>query len=118
MASPLSSPGTPRTSSPLAFEDDIAQSLSSPADAAHPLPTHREPEEAWPGPVAVANAIGASTAVDGTEPLQHVHAHAPKGKGKAARGPLQLLDLPVDILKEIIHQVRWSWSRPCPVAIP
>ena len=31
---------------------------------------------------------------------------APKGKEKAVKGPLRLLDLPVDILKEIIHQVR------------
>jgi hypothetical protein len=30
----------------------------------------------------------------------------PKGKEKAATGPLKLLDLPVDVLKEIIHQVR------------
>jgi hypothetical protein len=29
----------------------------------------------------------------------------PKGKEKAAKGPLKLLDLPMDILKEIIHQV-------------
>lgn len=28
-----------------------------------------------------------------------------KGKEKARKGPLRLLDLPVDILKEIIHQV-------------
>jgi hypothetical protein len=31
-----------------------------------------------------------------------------KGKEKARKGPLGLLDLPVDILKEIIHQVRQS----------
>lgn len=34
-----------------------------------------------------------------------------KGKGKA-RGPLRLLDLPVDVLKEIIHQVRSPRSEP------
>lgn len=107
MASPLSSPGTPRTSSPLAFEDDVAQSLPSSPDAAHSLATHREFDEVWPSPVAVPNAIGASTTVDGTQPLQH----APKGKGKAVRGPLRLLDLPVDVLKEIIHQVRLASLR-------
>jgi hypothetical protein len=40
---------------------------------------------------------------------------APKGKEKAARGPLKLLDLPMDILKEIIHQVSRSIisAAPC-----
>ena len=33
-----------------------------------------------------------------------------KGKDKA-RGPLRLLDLPVDVLKEIIHQVRPPRTR-------
>jgi len=28
-----------------------------------------------------------------------------KGKEKAVKGPLRLLDLPVDVLKDIIHQV-------------
>lgn len=43
-------------------------------------------------------AVGATVPA---EPAQHVM----KGKERAARGPLQLLDLPVDVLKEIIHQL-------------
>lgn len=37
---------------------------------------------------------------------------ASKGKEKAAKGPLRLLDLPVDILREIIHQVRVDSKAP------
>jgi hypothetical protein len=107
MASPLSTPGTPRTSSPLASEDELAQSLSSSPDHGHILATHRGADGAWPSHLTVPNpnAVGASTAdadADAAEPLKH----ATKGKEKAARGPLRLLDLPVDVLKEIIHQVR------------
>lgn len=100
MASPLSTPGTPRTSSPLASEDELTQSLPSSPDDGHTLATHRGADHAWPSHLAVPNphAVGASTA----EPLKH----ATKGKEKAARGPLRLLDLPVDVLKDIIHQVR------------
>jgi hypothetical protein len=31
-----------------------------------------------------------------------------KGKEKAREGPLRLLDLPIDVLKEIVHQVSTS----------
>lgn len=99
MASPLSLPGTPRTSSPLTFEDDITQLLSSSPDDAHTVATLRAADDGWPSHLAVPNAAGASAVAEAVK-------HAPKGKEKAARGPLQLLDLPVDILKEIIHQVR------------
>ncbi|KAF3005099.1 hypothetical protein E8E13_009970 [Curvularia kusanoi] len=101
MASPHSTPGTPRTSSPLTFEDELAQSLSSSPDDGHTLATYRAADHAWPSHLTVPNAVGASTAADVAEPIQH----AIKGKEKAARGPLRLLDLPVDILKEIIHQL-------------
>ena len=37
-----------------------------------------------------------------------------KGKEKAGKGPLRLLDLPVDILKEIIHQVSRSGCADTP----
>lgn len=46
-------------------------------------------------PTSVAGGLLADEAV--VQPL--------KGKERAAKGPLKLLDLPVDILKEIIHQV-------------
>lgn len=88
MASPLSTPGGPRTSSPLTFDEDIAQSLSSSPDDAH------------------AHAVAPQKALDGGWQSNAALDAAAKGKEKAARGPLQLLDLPVDILKEIIHQVR------------
>ncbi len=81
------------------FEDDIAQSLSSSPDDAHTAATLRAVDDGWSSHLAVPNAAGASAAVEAVK-------QAPKGKGKAVRGPLQLLDLPVDILKEIIHQVR------------
>ena len=104
MASPLSTPGTPRTSSPLASEDELTQSLPSSPDDGHPLATHRGADHAWPSHLTVPNpnAVGASIAAGAAEPLKH----ATKGKEKATRGPLRLLDLPVDVLKEIIHQVR------------
>ncbi|KAF3053561.1 hypothetical protein E8E11_011767 [Didymella keratinophila] len=98
MASPLSIPGSPRASSPSTFEEDNAQSLSSSPDDAHTIATQKQAEDAWPSHLAVSNAVGASAA---PAPVSH----APKGKEKAARGPLKLLDLPVDILKEIIHQL-------------
>jgi hypothetical protein len=39
------------------------------------------------------------------EPSPEVNSNSVKGKAKARDGPLKLLDLPVDILKEIIFQV-------------
>ena len=77
---------------------DIAQSLSSSPDGAHTPPIQRECDNSWPSHLTVPNAAGASPVA---EPVHHV----PKGKEKATKGPLRLLDLPVDILKEIIHQV-------------
>ena len=106
MASPLSIPGSPRTSSPLTFEDDIAQSLSSSPDDAHTTPVQRECDHSWPGHLTVPNAAGAS-------PVTEAVRQGPKGKEKATKGPLRLLDLPVDILKEIIHQVSLGLTA-CP----
>jgi hypothetical protein len=61
------------------------------------MATPHEPEAVWKTsvPAPVVSAPPADDAVN----------KAPKGKEKAAKGPLRLLDLPVDILKEIIHQV-------------
>lgn len=88
----------------MTFEEDIAQSLSSSPDDAHTSATQREADDVWPSHPAEPSAVGASTAA---EPRKH----GPKGKEKAVKKPLQLLDLPVDILKEIVHQVRRSRSR-------
>jgi hypothetical protein len=88
----------------LTFEEDISQSLSSSPDNAHAIATQREADDVWPGHLAVPSAVGASTAAEPRE-------HGPKGKEKAIKKPLQLLDLPVDVLKEIVHQVRLTRSH-------
>jgi hypothetical protein len=71
------------------------------------MATPKQAEAVWPSQLAVPSAVGASAA-------PAAGSHAPKGKEKAARGPLKLLDLPVDILKEIIHQVRWAMHAAVP----
>jgi hypothetical protein len=40
-----------------------------------------------------------------SQPTQETRPQSLKGKERARKGPLRLLDLPVDVLKEIIHQV-------------
>jgi hypothetical protein len=94
--SPLSIPGTPRTASPLPSDADFARSFSPSHDDAHPLGTQGPVDDVWTS----TPAPSAASPVPSAEP-----APVPKGKEKAAKGPLKLLDLPVDILKEIIHQV-------------
>lgn len=94
--SPLSTPGTPTTASPLPSDADFARSFSPSQDDAQLMGSQPSPEDVWtstPAPGAV-----------GAPPLTDL-APAQKGKAKASKGPLKLLDLPVDILKEIIHQV-------------
>ena len=84
------------------FEADAARSLSPAHDDAHTPTMQGLADGMWasaPTPAA-ANAHATPSAEQATA--------APKGKEKAAKGPLNLLDLPMDILKEIIHQV----SRP------
>jgi hypothetical protein len=61
------------------------------------MATPHEPEAVWKTSVP-APAVSAPPAAEAVN-------KAPKGKEKAAKGPLRLLDLPVDVLKEIIHQV-------------
>lgn len=80
-------------------QEDVVQSLSTSPDDGHTIATQAESEHVWPSHLTVPIAAGASLPA---EPMQY----APKGKEKATKGPLRLLDLPVDILKEIIHQVR------------
>jgi hypothetical protein len=82
--------------SPLPSEGDLARSLSPSQDAAHAFGMQEQPEAVW------TNTLAPSTVNAPTSAEQVTIA---KGKEKAAKGPLQLLDLPMDILKEIIHQV-------------
>ncbi|KAF2033379.1 F-box domain-containing protein [Setomelanomma holmii] len=96
-SSPPSIPGTPRTASPLPSEEEPVRSLSSSPDDAHTMATQTTTGAVWAASVP-ATAVSAAAADDTTS-------RVPKGKEKAAKGPLRLLDLPVDILKEIIHQL-------------
>ncbi|KAF2827343.1 hypothetical protein CC86DRAFT_321316 [Ophiobolus disseminans] len=95
-SSPPSTPGTARTASPLPSEEERS-SLSCPSpDDAHTTATHSAVEAVWKASVP-ASAVMAPPADEAV--------NTPKGKEKAAKGPLRLLDLPVDVLKEIIHQL-------------
>ncbi|KAH7378803.1 F-box domain-containing protein [Pyrenochaeta sp. MPI-SDFR-AT-0127] len=99
-SSPLSAPGTPRTATPFPTEEDLARSISLPQDDAHTMATQ--------GQVEVESESPAAASIISTPPSGDVlmaTVPTPKGKEKAAKGPLKLLDLPMDILKEIIHQL-------------
>lgn len=110
MASPpYSAPGTPRTASPQLSEDDTTPAHSPSTDDAHAMAMHQG-AEAVPKRSVAASEVGASPAGDAA------HAAA-KGKEKAARGPLRLLDLPVDVLKEIIHQVHMALGAASSIAL-
>ena len=100
--SPLSTPATPRTASPLPSDADFARSFSPSQDDAQLLGPQGPADDVWTS----TSAPGAGSAAQSADPVP-----APKGKEKAAKGPLKLLDLPVDILKEIIHQVSQSLQR-------
>ncbi|KAF1946742.1 F-box domain-containing protein [Clathrospora elynae] len=86
--SPLSLPGSPRTASPW--------TQTPPQDDAHTTGIQGEADVARTS-VSVPSAASAPPSAEQEK--------APKGKAKAAKGPLRLLDLPVDVLKEIIHQL-------------
>jgi hypothetical protein len=102
MASSPLSPGSPRTASPLPSEDAIRPHSPS-LDDAHLMATQTG-VEAVPPTSGSGHVPARST---GALPVDEaVNKAPPKGKEKAATGPLKLLDLPVDVLKEIIHQVR------------
>lgn len=101
-SSPLSDPGiSPRTASPLPAEEPLARSFAVLQDDAH-MPWALESAPA----VAMREEAPSGMGASGPDET----ATAAKGKEKAAKGPLKLLDLPMDILKEIIHQV--STGRP------
>jgi hypothetical protein len=97
-SSPLSAPGSPRTASPLPTDDDTGRARSPSLVDAHTMAPQHE-AGVVPKTSAPASLVSAPAASE-------TAGRAPKGKEKAAKGPLRLLDLPVDILKEIIHQVR------------
>ncbi|KAF2267664.1 F-box domain-containing protein [Lojkania enalia] len=100
-SSPLSLPGTPRTFSPTPSDDDLNGSGSpSPGDARISAAM-----EGSGGDVGSAGSGSEAYMKTAQQPPPEAHPKVPKGKEKARKGPLRLLDLPVDILKEIIHQL-------------
>ncbi|KAF2278559.1 uncharacterized protein EI97DRAFT_415221 [Westerdykella ornata] len=91
---------TPRALSPSEPEASLNANMAPAApDDTRPPP---RPEE------LIDHASSTATGGDGSArsefPLEATVQGA-KGKTKARKGPLRLLDLPVDILKEIIHQL-------------
>ncbi|KAF2011721.1 hypothetical protein BU24DRAFT_443945 [Aaosphaeria arxii CBS 175.79] len=90
-SSPLFAPGTLSSRSPSPFEDDLIANDSTIQDDTRPLSAAAESEG------EVDNKVEDSM----TEPPSK----SMKGKEKIRKGPLRLLDLPVDVLKEIIHQL-------------
>jgi hypothetical protein len=102
-SSPLT---TPTTLSPSPSEEELGCALSAVQNEGHAAATQSEPAEVDVVTAEPASAVRAS-------PVEVVAHKAPKGKAKAATGPLKLLDLPVDVLKEIIHQVGHSLHAPC-----
>jgi hypothetical protein len=99
--SPLSAPGTPRPASPSPFDDDLTGTSSPPPDDAHTIFTQADADGDWES----VSGVGVTGTTSASPPSKETAAKHLKGKEKARKGPLRLLDLPVDILKEIIHQV-------------
>lgn len=98
--SPPSSPGTPTTPthSPLLSDDELLRSAPPSPEGPRATLAREEPIAGWesgPEPVAASPRL----------PLTDPANKRLKGKERAREGPLRLLDLPVDVLKEIIHQV-------------
>jgi hypothetical protein len=103
--SPLSTPGTPTTASPLPSDRNLTRCFSPLQDDAHTAEMQGHGEGVWtsaPTPSVVNATASAEQAMEA------------KGKEKAPKGPLKLLDLPMDILKEIIHQVSRRGLRAAP----
>ncbi|KAF2175034.1 hypothetical protein K469DRAFT_703353 [Zopfia rhizophila CBS 207.26] len=101
-SSPLSAPDSVKTPSPSPFDDDLNSSSSPSPDDAQTISTVEEgdgdPE------ITIESTPGDGTKIEHHSPTDTVNKFL-KGKEKARNGPLRLLDLPVDILKEIIHQL-------------
>ena len=111
-----SPPSTPRSSgvtTPLAYDENFTSSTpSSPEDVNSSLEVVGDEEEHLASPYSILGD-GANAEEEHT-PKQSL-SKLLKGKEKewaavARKGPLRLLDLPVDILREIIHQVSMNSS--------
>ena len=105
-SSPHSTPGTPRTSSSSPFEEDLNSTSSHSQDDAHAMPTQEEADGGW-------ESVSGAGAASAPHAPKETTTKGLKGKEKARKGPLRLLDLPVDILKEIIHQVSARLTATC-----
>jgi hypothetical protein len=99
--SPLSAPGTPRPASSYPFDDDLTGTSPPSLDDAHIISTQADVDGDWES----VSGVGATSTTSASPPSNETATKHLKGKEKARKGPLRLLDLPVDILKEIIHQV-------------
>lgn len=98
-SSPLSQPDTPRTTSPALFDDD----LNAPASPVHDdVQTFTTADDA---PASLHAISEPRVTLPQRDAPREMNTMPLKGKERARKGPLRLLDLPVDILKEIIHQV-------------
>ncbi|KAF2868946.1 hypothetical protein BDV95DRAFT_577986 [Massariosphaeria phaeospora] len=93
-----SPPSSPRSSSPSPFDVDLNSTASPSQDDAHTSSTESDAEGDWDS-ATEGDAVGVSC------PPAPASATSLKGKEKAAKDPMRFLDLPVDILKEIIHQL-------------
>ncbi|KAH7138111.1 F-box domain-containing protein [Dendryphion nanum] len=96
-SSPLFVPGTPTSRSPSPFADDVDDAVLGFHDDAQTFSAAEEADGDSDGHIG-ARETAALT------PDETV-ARSLKGKEKARNGPLCFLDLPVDIIKEIIHQL-------------
>jgi hypothetical protein len=104
-SSPLSAPESFRTSASSPLDDNLNRPKSPlPDDAQTTLSA-----EDFDGDSELVPDVPDEGMNKPAEPARAPITKAPKGKEKARKGPLRLLDLPVDVLKEIIHQV---CSRP------
>ncbi|KAF2658045.1 F-box domain-containing protein [Lophiostoma macrostomum CBS 122681] len=99
-ASPLSAPATPRSSSPSPFDVSLNAPASPSSEHAKTLADVGDAE----GDDHGVPETGVTNPPD-PAPRDTTINKLLKGKEKARKGPLRLLDLPVDILKEIIHQL-------------
>jgi hypothetical protein len=101
--SPPSSPGTPRTYSPVPSDEELPQPASPAPNATYTATSGEERETRRDSQRENdLDAVAAGAQLPSSDTTNKL----PKGKEKARMSPMGLLDLPVDVLKEIIHQVR------------
>ncbi|KAJ4348511.1 uncharacterized protein N0V89_009888 [Didymosphaeria variabile] len=87
---PSSRPASPRTRSPSLSDDSLRLTAASPDDEQHAAPPREHHES---GRMSRAGTLATKSCA------------SPPDATDKAKSPLRLLDLPVDILKEIIHQL-------------